>query len=444
MTDAPHDGRRTVEPVTLRSVAPDPAAQPSPAALAEIPAKPATRPKRRRGKKRSSAATKPPVVVTVSADAHAARPRFRHWMALLSLIVLVALPLGMTVGYLWNRAADQYHSLVAFSIRSEDPGSAASGLLGAITQISGASSASDPDIVFEYIQSQKIVEEIDAKINLRAIYSRPDGDPIFTLAPGATIEDLLAQWNRMVEVAFESTSGIIHVRANAFTPEEARTIAQAVLDESGELVNLLSEQAREDAVRFAREDFDFAENNLREVRQRLSDFRRENRIVDPSADVAGQMGLLNALQGELAQALVDRDMLLSYATEDDQRVIQANRRITAISERIEDERSSLGISDAAATPGARGSLAEVIGDYDELRVDLEFANSAYTQTLAGLISARAEARRQSRYLTPHIRPTLAERPLYPRRILLSALVGLFLLLGWGILMLLYYNVRDNR
>ena len=61
----------------------------------------------------------------------------------------------------WTRAADQYHSLVAFSIRSEDPGSAASGLLGAITQI-GSASASDPDIVYEYIRSQKIVEEIDA------------------------------------------------------------------------------------------------------------------------------------------------------------------------------------------------------------------------------------------------------------------------------------------
>ena len=117
----------------------------------------------------------------------------------------------------------------------------------------------------------------------------------------------------MVEVSFESASGIIHVRANAFTPGEARMIAQAVLDKSGDLVNRLSEQAREDAVRFAREDLDFAEDNLREVRERLADFRRENRIVDPSADVAGQMGLLNALQEELAQALVDRDMLLSYA-----------------------------------------------------------------------------------------------------------------------------------
>jgi capsular polysaccharide transport system permease protein len=59
-------------------------------------------------------------------------------------------------------------------------------------------------------------------------------------------------------------------------------------------------------------------------------------------------------------------------------------------------------------------------------------------------AARAEARRQSRYLAPHVAPTRAEAALYPRRLLLSGLALLFLCLGWGILMLVYYNVRDTR
>ena len=55
-----------------------------------------------------------------------------------------------------------------------------------------------------------------------------------------------------------------------------------------------------------------------------------------------------------------------------------------------------------------------------------------------------KARRQSRYLAPHIQPTLAQSSLYPRRALISGMAALFLLLGWGIIMLVYYNVRDNR
>ena len=224
----------------------------------------------------------------------------------------------------------------------------------------------------------------------------------------------------------------------AFTPEDAQAITREILAESSALVNQLSDQSREDAVRFARDELAESEAHLGQVRQELADFRRAHNIVDPSSDVASQSGLLNALNQELAQALVDRDVLTSYATEGDQRVIQANRRIDAITERIEDERQTLGVT------GVAGTLPEVVGRYEELTINLEFANTAYTQGLAALSAARAEARRQSRYLAPHIQPTLASVSLYPRRVLLAGLTGFFLLLGWGALMLIYYNVRDNR
>ena len=374
----------------------------------------------------------------VAAQVRPAAMHLRHWIMLASFFLLVLLPLAGTVAYLYVKAADQYHSELAFSIRSEEMSSAAAGLIGALTQIKSGT-ASDTDILFEYIRSQKIVEDIDAELDLRAIYNKAEEqDPFFTLGENDSIEALHAQWNRMVDVSYESATGIIHVRSNAFTPEDARAISRAILARSDALVNELSEQARGDAIRYARQELDETEASMRGIRETLTDFRRENRIVDPSADIAGQMGLLNALQVELAQALVDRDMLLSYAGDTDQRVIQANRRIEAVETRIDEERADLNVN------GAGASLSDVLSAYEGLLVDLEFANASYTQALAALSAARAEARRQSRYLAPHIQPTLAQSALYPRRFLLSGLVGLFLLLGWSVMMLVYYNVRDNR
>ena len=314
-------------------------------------------------------------------------------------------------------------------------GSAAAGLLGAITQI-GSGTASDADILFEYIRSQKIVEEIDAELDLRTIYNkagydRGTGDPVSPSAPTARSRRWCAIGpDGRGQLRFQRRH---HRRARQrLHAEDAQAIAAAILARSSALVNRLSEQAREDAVRFAREELAEAEAQLTVVRQRMADFRRENRIVDPSADAAGQMGLLNALQAELAQALVDRDVLLSYADPGDQRVLQANRRITAITERIEDERASLGMV------GATSTLPEVIGAYEELVVDLEFANAAYTQTLAGLAAARAEARRQSRYLAPTCsRPGRKARlppPRAPRRAYRPVPVP-----GLGILMLVAYK-----
>ncbi len=331
-------------------------------------------------------------------------------------------------------------------IRSEEPGAAAAGILGAITGIGGGGTASEPDILFEYIRSQEIVAAVGREIDLRAIYNREPDDVVFALGEDASIEDLVRHWNRMVDVTYDNHSGIIRVRATAFTPEDARTITRAILEKSTTLVNHLAEQARTDAIRFAKVDLDEAEAHLRDLRQKLASFRREHRMVDPQADVEGQMGLLTALQEELAKALVERDMLLTYAEPADQRVKQAERRIIAISDRIEDERANLGVPDAAsgAASGPGGAMPEVVGDFEALKVDLEFASQAYTQALANLTLARAEARRQSRYLAAHVEPTLAESSLYPRRAMLSGLTGLFLLLGWGVLMLVYYNVRDNR
>ena len=234
------------------------------------------------------------------------------------------------------------------------------------------------------------------------------------------------------------------MRANAFTPEDAQAIAEAVLVHSGALVNRLSDQAREDAVRYARDELAESEARLKDARRALADFRRENRIVDPGAEAGGQMGLLNALQAQLAQGLVDRDVMLSYAEPTDQRVVQVGRRIDAIRERIDAERASLGLAEGAADGTGGAALPDVLSAYEALQVDLEFANTAYTRSLAALTGANAEARRQSRYLAPHIEPTHASTALYPRRLLLAGLTGLFLLLGWGVAMLIFYNARDNR
>ena len=92
-------------------------------------------------------------------------------------------------------------------------------------------------------------------------------------------------------------------------------------------------------------------------------------------------------------------------------MLQADRRIAAITDRIEDERATLGLPGVAGNDAARAC----VGGYEALQVDLEFANPAYTQALAELAAARAEARRQSRYLAAHVEPTPPTSALYPRR-----------------------------
>ena len=90
----------------------------------------------------------------------------------------------------------------------------------------------------------------------------------------------------------------------------------------------------------------------------------------------------------------------------------------------------LGISDGSDDENA---FATLIGQYESLAVDREFAEQSYLSALATLDQALAEAQRQSRYLAVHITPTLAETAVYPQRILIILLTSVFGFLIWALL-----------
>ena len=165
----------------------------------------------------------------------------------------------------------------------------------------------------------------------------------------------------------------------------------------------------------------------------MSAFRSRTLIVDPTADLQGQMSILTSLQAQLAEALIQRDLLRDVTRESDPRVVQAETRIAVIRARI----------DAGEGPGGE-DYATLVAEYERLAVEREFAEQAYVAALAALDTALAQAQRTSRYLAPHITPTLAERPRYPDRLILVALATFFGFLVWAVATLVYYSIRDRR
>ncbi|MFC3119945.1 hypothetical protein ACFOHS_22880 [Jhaorihella thermophila] len=158
-------------------------------------------------------------MIEVAPMARHARTHRRHWGILLSFLALVILPTALTGWYMYAIADDQYESRVGFSVRSAESQSALdmlSGLGGLIGATS--SSSSDPDILYEFIQSREMVERVDARMDLRAVFTQPWFDPVFSLPDDASIEDLVDYWSRMVRVYYDSGTKLIEVRAFAFTP----------------------------------------------------------------------------------------------------------------------------------------------------------------------------------------------------------------------------------
>lgn len=368
------------------------------------------------------------------------RYKKRHKGLATGFVVLVLLPLAAIAAYLYLVATDQYASRVGFSVRSQEMPSSESDLLGGLMALSSGSSK-DSDVLYEFIGSQQIVDLINADLDLVAIFSKPENDPFFAYDPNGTIEDLVDYWGRMVKTDYDSGTGLIEIRANAFAAEDAQAIAQAIFVASSDLVNRLSAIAREDITRYSLEELNNSVELLKTARQAMARFRNETKIVDPSADIAGQMGLLSSLQTQLSEALIELDVLRITTRENDPRIRDFERRIDVIQRRIDEERQRFGISSDNSDGDAFSSL---LADYEALAIDQNFAEESYLLARAAYNTALAQSRRQSRYLAAYVEPTLAQRAEYPKRALLLVVSGFSLLMGWAILALCFYSLRDRK
>jgi capsular polysaccharide transport system permease protein len=380
--------------------------------------------------------------VLVAPPVRAARIKPRHRVIFLSFVICVLGTNLIAAWYLWERAADRFVSVAGFSVRTEDSSSAIE-LLGGMAELSGSGSP-DEDILYEFIQSQDLVKTVDDALDLRRLWSKADPkiDPVFSYHPPGSIEDLTDYWLRMVNVYHDSSTGLIELEVQAFTPQDAQNIARFIYDESSRMINRLSDIAREDATRLAREDLESAVQRLKIARSEMTKFRNLNQVVSPASTLTIQTGLLSSLEMQLAETLINLDMLGQISTPTDPRVKQAIRRQGVIEQRLKQERAKLGLG--SENGKANNALVDQVGEFESLMVDREFAEQSYAAALVAYDVAVAESRRQSRYLAAHIKPTLAEKSIYPDRLLTMTLVALFSLLIWAILVMVGYSLRDRR
>lgn len=385
----------------------------------------------------------PPPAQPVRKPVHVAQPRRRHWLLLVTFILGVILPTLVSAWYLWSRATDQYVSTVGFSVRQEDAKPSID-LLGGLAALGGGATggASDTDILYQYIRSTDMVESINERLDLRTMFARQwPRDFVFAYDPEGTIEDLTSYWQRQVKIHYDSSTGLITLYVSAFAPQDAQQIAQGILEQSTSKINELSSIAREDATRLAREELEKSRVELTSARQAMTAYRMRTQIVDPQADLAGQMGVLQGLQAQLAEQMVQHDLLVdNNVRASDNRAIQSQKRIEALENLIARERAKFG--QEGHGPGGE-SYAELVAEYEKLAVDQQFAEAAYQGARIAFESSMVEAQRQSRYIAPHITPRVAQASTEPQRLRLLLLTAGLLLVGWSIFTLVYYSVRDR-
>jgi len=360
----------------------------------------------------------------------------RSWAVFAAIF---GLPTLLTIVYFLLIASDQYGSTADFSVRGSDaPSGDILGMMSGMPSTSTANSA-DSHIVTTFILSRELVEDLDKEIDLRKIFSRPEADYFAALDPKVSIEDLVKYWSRRVSVYYDTYTGIIQLEVRAFRRDDAHLVATHVMKMSEKLVNEISRKARDDAVRDSKIEVGLAETRLRKARAAIAKFRNNQTTVDPVKLAETKQTILSQLDGQLVKLRTELNGALATMSEKSPRVIDIRQQIGAVKKQLDDEKSKLALQKG----GSGAVLSKVLSQYEELKVDQEFAQKAYVQAQAALDAAKMTAMRQNRYLATIVHPRVSEEAQYPERLRWILIVAFGSFMAWGILMLGVAAVKEH-
>ncbi len=375
------------------------------------------------------------------------RNKRRNYVAW-SYFIMVVIPSIIVSAYYLFVAADQYMVETRFAVRNMSA-SLGNSLLSNLGLGGGGIATSDTYIIREYIHSREILSRIENKYHIKDKFTKPKTDIWAALSSDASFEDFLKYWKSMVQVDLDRISHIITIKVFAFTPRDSYEISKAILEESERMINELSERARRDAVLYAEKEVAKAEARIREIRQKMLQFRSTTQQVDPTKQAEVQVALIGKLEEQLAQLQAKLAETRNYLSANAPTVIFLRNRIKAVTKQIEDEKKKLGNAlkhkgaNNRAGKGRKSSLSETLSEYEELLVDKEFAEKLYLSALSSLEQARLIANKQQRYLATFVRPYVPDEARYPKRLRNTAFVFLSLTLLWALMVVMFQSVLDR-
>ncbi len=342
--------------------------------------------------------------------------RFVAW----SFLLAFALPALAVAIYYALVASPIYVSEARVAVRSGEKG--ALDALSAVNPFGQVGVQQDTLIVAEYFRSRALVEELDRRLDLRAVYRREGADWFARLGDDVPVERLVLYWRWRSSVSIEMNSGILTLQVQAFAPEDARRVLQEVVALSETLVNDMTNRAQADQLAQAEAEMVRAEENLKAARAALQTLRDAERLLDPALEAEGLSKLLTEARAARAAAQEDLEVARRSLGENAPQIRRLKARIAALDDQIAELEASLA---------DRGSgLSASIGRFEDLELRRDVAERQYARAATALEAARVAAERQRTYLNVFVEPQLAQEAIYPRRFLYAAAAIAALFVAW--------------
>jgi capsular polysaccharide transport system permease protein len=350
----------------------------------------------------------------------------------------VGIPTLLVLLYLLFLAAPTYRTESQLIVRENQEGSASivPGLAASLLGGGIKSSLEDTHVLVAYLQSNTLIDQIDAQLELRGHYSAPRFDFIRRLRTDAPAEAFYEFYRRHVTLTILPESSVLTLQVTAFDPAFAKKVADALVAASETAINQINARMIGAQTALAERELTKTRAQLTAARRALLDFQVANNIIDPAGEISTRLVSLAGLDERLVQKRADLRTKEQFLRPDAFEIRTLKQEIAALEAQRAQENERL------VNPTSQG-MAAAAQSYEEVKLTAEFALHAYTAALALDEKAKLDAGRQEKFLLPISPPHLPEEPSFPRPFLGTLTAFVLFSLIYGIARLIIATIRDH-
>jgi capsular polysaccharide transport system permease protein len=358
---------------------------------------------------------------------------------MVTFALMVVVPSVATAIYYGLIASDQYVAEARFTVRGglqPKPDS-----LGALTGVPSIQIIQDTQVIMNYIQSRALIEALDAKIGLRALYSGDEVDSFSRLDPKKPIEKILKYWKSMIDVSVQMPSGIVVMSVRAFTPQDSVRIANAILTESENLVNDMNDRMRNDAVAFSLVEQKRANEQLAVARTALEQARNTEGTLSAEASAEAINVLIASVKSDLIKMQQEYEAQRRYVSETAPQMRSMQTRINAANQQVAFLQSKLTVT--TGSDGKEPVVSASMKKLDYLEFQRKVAENIYAAATVAAERARIVSESKLMYINAFVAPVAPEEARYPHRLFTTILIFGGALAAWGALSGLLVVARNH-
>ncbi|MCU7554897.1 capsule biosynthesis protein [Alteromonas sp. ASW11-19] len=352
--------------------------------------------------------------------------------------LLLIMPWLLYAFYLVVWAAPQYESQSQLIVKSSEGGSSFDPSSLLMASVSGTAATNESQIIEAYVQSADMLKHLDNAIQLREHYTSDEADIFSSLSGFHSDEDFYQYYLDHIEVAVDSTSGVITLKTRAFTSEYATLINATIVAKAEKFINAINNNLAESKLEFAKGEHAIVENKLQQAKTELLAFQSKYDVLDPTAEGAAFQQIAFSLQATLAQKRAELRTMGTMMSDSAPEMINTRREIRALEQQLAEQKEKISTNEDTDAL----SVTELMAQYSSLKVQLELAIQAFSSSLITLENARVETYQKLQHLVTIESPTEPDDNQYPQVTYNLTLFAVVLFVLYGIVRIVIATIRE--